>query len=220
MSKGDKTFIVRNEDIEKEIMECLATDSYVQKIAASIESYHELSSLEKDFAYRLATEPPKKTAEWANFYKVTKNCITLMKKKPEVVSLINEIKYNLRVYTASKQVLLYKMALDQYDRIFSIAENDDNIESKRKAAHDIIEFWHTGASGGKFTMADDQTDLENDKKSNVEITDLTSAKQRLLEIQQLKAQIVKPDDEFSAVTKNTYAEKIIEIEVEKESDNG
>lgn len=115
----------------------------VTSINQEIEKYPELTPRQKDFAFRYSMEQ-RTYQQWANFYGVTYATIQRMMDNPRVRQLIADIQFDIRKFRAGMAVFLQRESLEQMLRIFRKQETDDNLETKRKAAHDVLEFFSQG----------------------------------------------------------------------------
>lgn len=126
----------------------VAAGELVQSINQEIERYPELTPRQKDFAFRYAMEQ-RTYQQWANFYGVTYATIQRMMDNPRVRKLIADIQFDVRKFRAGMAVFLQRESLEQMLRIFRKPETDDNLETKRKAAHDVLEFFSQDEGGSK-----------------------------------------------------------------------
>ena len=109
----------------------------IQEINTTLQKYTELSDLEKDFAFRSSIEN-RTVYEWADYYHVSYFTIRRMIQNIGVKALKTEIQTNIRKYVIGMQLYLLRRAMSQYLEIFVVRTTGDTIESKRKAAKDIL----------------------------------------------------------------------------------
>lgn len=128
----------RQRIVEKRVLR--GAGEVVTDINKALAKYPDLNERQKDFAFRYAIEQ-RTQKQWSNYYNVSRPTIINWLQNPRIRSLIQEIQYDSRKYVLGMQSMLIKESLDQYLRIFRKQETDDNIESKRKAADKVLEFF-------------------------------------------------------------------------------
>lgn len=97
----------------------------------------------KDLAFRSCLEN-RTDQEWALYYNVSKFTLQKMKYRPEYTALKASIQYNLRAYTVHMKEELVRKAMNQYNDIFDARLTSFNIETKRKAARELVEMFGFG----------------------------------------------------------------------------
>lgn len=112
-------------------------------INQTIEEYPDLSMREQDFAFRYALEY-RTYVQWANYYHCSFGLIQKMMSDPRVRQLIEEIKYDVRKYALGMRLSLYRAAMEQYMDIFHALNIPDTLETKRKAASEIVNWFGLG----------------------------------------------------------------------------
>jgi hypothetical protein len=118
--------------------------SVVMDINQAIAKYPDLSTRERDFAFRYALEH-RTYPGWANYYGCAVVTIQRMMSNPRVRNLISEIQFDMRKYMVGMQLFLMRESMEQYLRILRAPENLPNVlEVKRKVADKIVDWFGRG----------------------------------------------------------------------------
>lgn len=131
------------------------TTAVMSAINTSLQSYPELTELEKDYAFRSCLEN-RTISQWADYYNVGYNTIQRMMNRPKVKLLKSEIQFDIRKFVVGMQLYLLRSAMNQYLKLFAIRETGENVETKRKAAKDVLSTFNLAVdpdSGGKGQSA-------------------------------------------------------------------
>lgn len=127
--------------LEEEAFRFVEDVQAAKKVADSVSKYtKELSPRELDFARRYAIE--FRTAEqWARFYGVSQTTIYNWLNIKGVQDLIDEINYNFNTYFFHSHLVLMREAQQTYLKLMRLPMTEDTIETIRRSAHDITDFW-------------------------------------------------------------------------------
>jgi len=189
----------------------------MNNINEAIKNYPELTPRERDFAFRSSIEH-RSVYQWAAFYNVSYYAIYYMLHNPRVKQLIEEIQFNLRKYTVGMQVLLLREAMMQYLKIFRTPEFGDNIESKRKAAKEIMSnFGLMKESGEEGNTQLLNVNIFNDKSGGedmrdvgaegandvtISVTELEEEMRELKQLEDMRSKIAEHDKKTKGTSKD------------------
>jgi len=133
--------------MEADVYRFLEKERAVQKITDIVSEHTELSLRDRDFALRYALEYHS-MPEWSRIYGVGLTSLYRTLNKPEVQKIIEDVRYNFTSYVVANQVKLVRMAHEVYAKIMSRTMTDENMDTIRRAANDVLSFWYKSNQSG------------------------------------------------------------------------
>ena len=170
----------------------------MQAIDKSISTVEGLKDWEQDLAFMMTLEK-RSLEEWGRYYNISTSRVKQVVVKPAFQELKQKLRYDVRVYSFGMRNTLFKEALHQYLRIFGVRETQFNMETKRKAARELVELF---GFGGMPISPDSESKTEGFGAENLEVT-----------VDDLKAEVVKL--ETLTNINNQAGKYIVEIEEEE-----
>jgi len=132
-----------------------------------------LTEREKDLAIRSSLEY-RPYSEWAKYYQTSIRWVGDTLNKPAVKELVRELRRDVRSFMVSKSAALLQSAFTQYDEIFALETDAKTIESKRKAAADVLEFWKPQAQAAAGAGKSEESPAPESSASSVIDAELVS----------------------------------------------
>lgn len=196
----------------------------MQAVDKSISTIEGLNDWEQDFAFRMILE--KRTLEeWARFYNLSIFHIRKITLKPAFQELKQKLRYDVRQYSWGMRNTLFREALHQYLRIFGVKETQFNMETKRKAARELVDLFGFGVvphspdseqGGEEFGAKNQEVTVDDLKAEVVKLENLTTisnqAGKYIVEIEEDEVEVA--DDDIRRVTKGFHKQKAKPIKVD------
>jgi hypothetical protein len=134
-----------NDEIQKRIREYIDSPvlPYNQTIrdmnqVVKREEFALLNSRAKNLAMHMALYPKQSYQQWANYFGVSFGTIQNYMLDPRMKALVEELTTNTMAFLLSVKTMAITEAIKQMLRIFDYVETADTIETKRKAAMDML----------------------------------------------------------------------------------
>lgn len=196
----------------------------MQAVDKSIDTIEGLNDWEQDFAFRTTLEK-RSLEEWAGFYNLSIFYIRKVVKKSAFQELKQKLRYDVRQYSWGMRNTLFREALHQYLRIFGVRETQFNMETKRKAARELVDLFGFGVvphspdseqGGGGFGAENLEVTVDDLKAEVVKLENLTTisnqAGKYIVEIEEDEIEVA--DDDVRRVTKGFHKRKAKPIKVD------